>query len=120
MTTRKHSSRMHTACFSRFGYMLGSQPPPFPVHAGKPTPPLSQYMLGSQPLSPFPVYAGKPTPTVNRMTHRCKNIILPQTSLVGGKNDWWNFPFEGCFYQVRISDRGCIFYQITTVNAVII
>ena len=24
---------------------------------------------------------------VNRMTHRCKNIFLPQTSFVGGNND---------------------------------
>ena len=24
--------------------------------------------------------------TVNRMTNRCKNITLPQTSFVGGKN----------------------------------
>ena len=30
------------------------------------------------------MHAGKPTPTVNRMTHRCKNITLPQTSFAGG------------------------------------
>ena len=25
---------------------------------------------------------------VNRMTHRCKNITLPQTSFAGGKNSF--------------------------------
>ena len=29
---------------------------------------------------------GDPLPPVNRMTHKCKNITLPQTSFVGGKN----------------------------------
>ena len=27
-----------------------------------------------------------PLPTVNRMTHRCKNITLPQTPFVGGND----------------------------------
>ena len=27
-----------------------------------------------------------PSPPVNRMTNRCKNITLPQTSFAGGKN----------------------------------
>ena len=27
-------------------------------------------------------------PSVNRMTHRCKNITLPQTSFAGGNNDF--------------------------------
>ena len=27
---------------------------------------------------------GPPSPAVNRMTHRCKNITLPQTSFAGG------------------------------------
>ena len=34
-------------------------------------------MLNSQPA---------PLPPVNRKTHRCKNITLPQTSFAGGKN----------------------------------
>ena len=29
---------------------------------------------------------GSPYPPVNRMTNRCKNITLPQTSFAGGKN----------------------------------
>ena len=29
---------------------------------------------------------GGSTPPVNRMTNRCKNITLPQTSFTGGKN----------------------------------
>ena len=77
--TRKHSSRMHTARFSKFWCMLGSQPP-------------SQCMLGSQPHLPsacrepnlpFPVHAGKPTPppTMNRMTHRCKTLPCPKHRL---------------------------------------
>ena len=28
------------------------------------------------------------TPLVNRMTDKCKNITLPQTSFAGGKNGW--------------------------------
>ena len=31
-------------------------------------------------------HAPRQTPPVNRMTDRCKNISLPQTSFVGGKN----------------------------------
>ena len=32
------------------------------------------------------VHAGTETPPVNRMTHACENITLPQTSFAGGKN----------------------------------
>ena len=33
------------------------------------------------------MHAGNPTsPTMNKMTHRCKNITLSQTVFVGGKN----------------------------------
>ena len=31
-------------------------------------------------------HALRQTPPVNRMTNRCKNITLPQTSFAGGKN----------------------------------
>ena len=34
------------------------------------------------------VHAGKPLPAVNRMTDRCKNITLPQTSFAGGNEQW--------------------------------
>ena len=33
-------------------------------------------------------YTHAPPPPVNRMTNRCKNITLPQTSFAGGKNTW--------------------------------
>ena len=68
--TRKHSSRMHTARFSKFWCMLGSQPPsqcmlgsqpPFPVHAGKPSPP-SQCMQGTQPPLPSTCREAQPPP----------------------------------------------------------
>ena len=42
----------------------------------------SQCMLGSQP--PFPVHAGKPTPTP--MDRTCENITLPQPSFAGGND----------------------------------
>ena len=42
--------------------------------------------LDRDPPVMWPVmHAGKETPPVNRMTHRCKNITLPQTSFAGGK-----------------------------------
>ena len=31
--------------------------------------------------------SGRPPPPVNRMTHRCKNITLPQTSFAGGNKN---------------------------------
>ena len=37
-------------------------------------------------LCPWGSLSGRPIPPVNRMTHRCKNIALPQTSFAGGKN----------------------------------
>ena len=58
VVTRMHSSRMHTS------------------H-------LLPYMgVGS--LCPAGLCQGDPLSPTNRMTHRCKNIILPQTSFAGG------------------------------------
>ena len=37
-----------------------------------------------------------PPPPVDRLTDRCKNITLPQTSFAGGKNfakEWVEYPF---------------------------
>ena len=36
-------------------------------------------------LGGVPALGGSDTPPVNRMTNRCKNITLPQTSFAGGK-----------------------------------
>ena len=35
-------------------------------------------------------HALRQTPHVNRMTDRCKNITLPQTSFAGGNNNEYN------------------------------
>ena len=35
---------------------------------------------------------GRPPSPVNRMTHRCKNITLPQTSFAGGNKPCMSFP----------------------------
>ena len=40
------------------------------------------------------VHAGIGTPCVNRITHRCKNITLPQTSFAGGKNSTENLKIK--------------------------
>ena len=72
--TRMHSSRMRTARLLTVSRSARG--------GGLPT------SLEADPLVMWPVmHAGKPTPTpVNRMTHRCKNITLLQTSFAGGKN----------------------------------
>ena len=115
LNTRKNSSRMRTSrlltvshsipCISGVCAQLppGCRPPspscrPSPLDADPPG-----HVTG--------MYGGKPPPpAVNRMTHRCKNITLPQTSFAGGNyanrfNKWWKFSeFEmiswkmmGCF-----------------------
>ena len=46
------------------------------------------YQWTETPLDRDPPWTETPwteTPPVNRMTHRCKNITLPQTSFAGGK-----------------------------------
>ena len=47
--------------------------------------PLSHVMLGYTPPCPIACWNTDPSP-VNRMTDRCKNITLPQTSVAGGNN----------------------------------
>ena len=122
LATRKHSSWIHTASFSQFGCMLGSHPP-FPVHGGKPPP----FPVHAGKPTLFPVHAGKPTPLprkpppVNRMTHRCKNITLPQTLFAGGNKQsygWdWNPEMMG-FYTALCTvhttqGQGIIVYYCT-------
>ena len=103
LATRKHSSWIHTASFFPVRVHAG-KPPPFPVHGGKPPP----FPVHAGKPTLFPVHAGKPTPLprkpppVNRMTHRCKNITLPQTLFAGGNKQsygWdWNPEMMGFLY----------------------
>ena len=76
--TRKHTSRMRTACFpsSEGGGVCTT-----PLEADPPRCRSPPRMLVMWPI----VHAGKPTPLpVNRMTHRCKNTTLSQTSFAVG------------------------------------
>ena len=91
-----HSSRMRTARLLTVSCSAGGEvcpTPPWmqilpecrpPLDAGPPwmqTPPC-RLLLVIWPV----MHAGEPTPPpLNRMTHRCKNITLPQTSFAGGK-----------------------------------
>ena len=47
----------------------------------------SMHCSGGVPARRGGVYLPRYSPTVNRMTDRCKNITLPQTSFVSGKNE---------------------------------
>ena len=85
--TRKHSSTMHTARFSQFWCMLGSQPPSQCMLGSQPP---SQCMQGSQPHLPSACREANPPPsacweanppTMNRMTHRCKTLPCPKLRL---------------------------------------
>ena len=66
--------------------------PPTTTHAPRnhTCPPPQPHILPQQPCLPLRNHACPPTtmhaPPVNRMTNRCKNITLPQTSFAGGKN----------------------------------
>ena len=66
--TRMHSSRMRTTCTSS---RPGGSPQGTPRAD---TPPWTRHPPGPG------------IPPVNRMTDRCKNITLPQTSFAGGNN----------------------------------
>ena len=93
-----HSSWMSTACSSSQvpgGDPLGADTPQN-RHPPEQTPPRSRpphtrHLPGSR-SSPDQAPPGADTPRtrhpppVNRMTNRCKNITLPQTSFAGGKN----------------------------------
>ena len=104
--TRLHSSRMRTARSSR---CPGGVSPPdtpgsrTPLGPGTPPPgpgtppeqtPQDQASPQSRPLragnQPHPPWSGH-LPPVNRMTDRCKNITLLQTSFAGG-NYWCLHP----------------------------
>ena len=80
-----HSSRMHTTGSSSHPGGLHQAPTPLeqttptPWHAGIAHNPLLQGMLGYH-LQYMLGYH----PPVNRITNRCKNITLPQTSFAGG------------------------------------
>ena len=99
-TTRMHSSRMR---IGRSSSHLGGlhqapweQAPPrdqtLPLSIPprtRPPPPDQAPAPDQAPLGPDPPRPGTPQdqapPPVNRMTNRCKNITLPQTSFAGGK-----------------------------------
>ena len=76
-----HYNRMHTTSLLTISHSiqwgglpnpLDADPPPLPLDADPPLLHLMQTPLNAD-------------PPVNRMTHRCKNITLPQTSFAGGK-----------------------------------
>ena len=76
-------------------YPTHTPPPPTPIPGATMHPPRSNHASPpEQPCTPPPratTHAPPPEqprtpPSVNRMTNRCKNITLPQTSFAGGKN----------------------------------
>ena len=83
--TRMHSSRMRIFRFLTISRSARGWVLPTPLDADL------WCMLGSQ--SPFPV---------NRMTHRCQNITLPQTSF-GGVKKYYNFEFKKLMQLLHIS-----------------
>ena len=90
--TRMHSSRMRTVrlltvsrcmpCISGWG---GSAQPPYWMQTSPP--PDADHPLMQTPghVTCFACWEATPPAPVNRMTHRCKNITLPQTSFAGSK-----------------------------------
>ena len=83
--TRMHSSRMRTTRSSSRPRGVSTRYPPGP---GTP-PPETRHPPGTRhPPEQTPPISGTPgtrhPPPVNRMTNRCKNITLPQTSFAGG------------------------------------
>ena len=80
--TSMHSSRMRT---TRLLTVLGG------LHPGGSTQPGGVCIQGCLPnLGGVYIQGGwaYPLPPVNRMTHSCKNITLPQTSLAGGNKHY--------------------------------
>ena len=110
-TTRMHSSRMRTARFNGHLYRWGGGCLPswgvsrgvvfacvvsargvcvYQHAMGSGCLPLPHCMLGY--THPLPLHVGI-HPPLNRMTDRCKNITLPQTSFAGG-----NYTRKMCVY----------------------
>ena len=91
MKTRKHSSRMHTARL----LIIVVEYTPLVTHPWSHTPGHTSPWSPPSHTHPYPIaFWDTPLPhcmlgythLVNRMTDRCKNITLPQTSFAGGKN----------------------------------
>ena len=93
-----HSSRMHTACLLTVSCSI----PSISGGGGLPNPPgCRPPPPGCRPPSPWmqtPLNVDSPDRVtcdacweanhpVNRMTHRCKNMTIPQISIAGGNND---------------------------------
>ena len=82
-TTRMHSNRMRTARSSNRPGGFHQETPPGSRLPREQTPPAARHagippaMLAGIPPTP---------PPMNRMTDRCKNITLPQTSFAGGND----------------------------------
>ena len=77
-TTHPLGATMHTLPPGATTYTPRSNhacPPGATMH----TPPQEQ---------PCPPWSNHDTPPVNRMTNRCKNITLPQTSFAGSNNEY--------------------------------
>ena len=112
-----HSNRMRTACSSSrpkvgWGSPPGTPPtrhrpgtrhPPDQAPPGPGTPrtrhPPDQATPPGPGILPGPG-THNPNPSVNRMTNRCKNITLPQTSLAGG-NQQLRFININCKFNIR-------------------
>ena len=75
--------------------------PPLYNHARPPLQPRTPPLL--QPCMPPP--ATMHAPPVNRMTNRCKNITLPQTSFAGG-NEYLVYAYIEMVVQQRIQRPG--------------
>ena len=104
--TRMHSSRMRTAHFS---YRLGWRS--LPRGGG--------VCLGGLPSGCLPhthTHTHTHTHPVNRMTDRCKNTTLPQTSFAAGNNRYVRGPSK-TFYVLRPKKRDISRTALSSVYA---
>ena len=92
VSTSMHSSRMRTACLLTVSHSILGCLPGVGVSRGFVSGGMSAHGvcvcpgLGCQGGVCIPACNGADLPPVNRITDGCKNITLPQTSFVGGKN----------------------------------
>ena len=94
-----HSSRMHTARSKRRPGGLGGlqQAPPVKKNTPRRKHPLGRKHTPQTKHPPGGSTPWRKHPPVTRMTNRCKNITLPQTSIAGGKNPNFVQHINGCF-----------------------
>ena len=112
--TRMHSSRMRTAHSLTVSHCILCTPPcnhpPTTMHTPPQPcmpslqpcmPPWQPHMPPATthpPKKPHTPQKNHTRPPVNRMTNRCKNITLPQTSFAGGNNRLAHLPPPGKFW----------------------